>query len=772
MLKVDSVGKEEARGVEATDRSQERAAAEEGPEMGSTDSPGSAHSGSSSCGLVTSLFPNSCRGRAESFARRLHRRLTSLGGDGSTAEDEALASSEGRVKVTETSWLHGPSGQRTSSGLPANQSASLLSSVQVEDRVLDRQPHHSPESDIYYDFDLDPEEHRDSDASGSPAEMANPDDLASILVNPGVLQSSHHEACHCYPGSLRPPESGGQDPESGCVFSSPMAGTSPDTENSEIYFDPESSDTFLDPQGTSTESEANVANGLGPRAPRLPSRRREAKKPSEECSSESSTSSCNPGTLEDPRPPGLPAMCSSEESLNGRSSLETTSPSHESLWSTFEDSTVSLQDETPSRSSCAPIDAQTRLSKSHSDSEIPANPRDVVGDEVERPSAAVEENCLTNGVVDADESPDRDETTYSTSIDIPGSMVLECPAGRGVAALEESLRNEVNLRIGCDNGDDMARLMERLACSPNVDTQGHDDLEIDVKVKAEVDDADEEATQDDDEKEDEDNEEEEEDRPQRVRRCSSLKTGKTPPGTPGRKKIVRFADVLGLDLADVRTFLDEIPKIPNSAYSDLIYDEVFQKDSSPVNFWGTGPATFTTPLYAATMPKGPMTGAKLDRSLVPLFQQPGGLANFIDLVRERLVCLENVVVQDPVTMCLHGTVRVRNLDFHKSVHVRYSLDSWQNFSDLQAVYAVNSCDGFSDKFTFVLYCHTLKIGQRLELAVRFQCKGSQYWDNNDGANYCFQCLPATPSSPGYIPITAQSPNSGSRGNRDWSPAFY
>uniref|UniRef100_A0A1B6FBI0 Uncharacterized protein n=1 Tax=Cuerna arida TaxID=1464854 RepID=A0A1B6FBI0_9HEMI len=38
------------------------------------------------------------------------------------------------------------------------------------------------------------------------------------------------------------------------------------------------------------------------------------------------------------------------------------------------------------------------------------------------------------------------------------------------------------------------------------------------------------------------------------RRCSSLKSGKTPPSTPGRKKIVRFADVFGLDLTDVKTF--------------------------------------------------------------------------------------------------------------------------------------------------------------------------------------------------------------------------
>ena len=65
--------------------------------------------------------------------------------------------------------------------------------------------------------------------------------------------------------------------------------------------------------------------------------------------------------------------------------------------------------------------------------------------------------------------------------------------------------------------------------------------------------------------------EDEEEFEKKMRRCSSLKTGKTPPGTPASKKIVRFADVLGLDLADVRTFLDEIPSVPKSAYRLVSY---------------------------------------------------------------------------------------------------------------------------------------------------------------------------------------------------------
>lgn len=206
-------------------------------------------------------------------------------------------------------------------------------------------------------------------------------------------------------------------------------------------------------------------------------------------------------------------------------------------------------------------------------------------------------------------------------------------------------------------------------------------------------------------------------RPQRIRRCSSLKSGKTPPGTPGRKKIVRFADMLGLDLADVRTFMDEIPRVPRCAFEDL---EVSVQE-------------------VAQMSVGP----RPDKLLMPLFQQPGGMPNFLDVVQLQNVALENAAVTDPISLTITGSVRVRNLDFHKSVHLRYSTDNWHSFADMQATYVDNSCDGFSDKFTFIIFGNSLQVGEKLEIAVRFSCKGQQFWDNNYGANYCFQCLPAT-----------------------------
>lgn len=266
------------------------------------------------------------------------------------------------------------------------------------------------------------------------------------------------------------------------------------------------------------------------------------------------------------------------------------------------------------------------------------------------------------------------------------------------------------------------------------------------------------ATQTDDDvtqKADTNEDDEEEDievRRLRFRKCSSLKSGKTPPGTPGRKKIVRFADVLGLDLADVKTFLDEIPTIPRSAYRDLHDIEL---SSSPVeNTFGIS-----------------QQPSRSERVLLPLFQQPGGQPFFLERVKDNNVCLENAIVSDPVLFAITGTVRVKNIDYHKSVHIRYTIDNWKTFADLQARYVPNSCDGFSDKFSFLLYAHTLDIGNRLEFAVRFQTRGTQYWDSNGGTNYVFQCVSKDPT-PSMICVQAASSSYTAHSPVDTWPTFY
>lgn len=796
--------------------------------MGSTDSAGNARG--PSCGIVSSLLPTSCRGSAEAFARCLHRRLTSLSGENGSPERTGDA-----AVPRETSWLH------PSSSSNRHSTANSLAAIN-QHPILQHQPRHSSESDLFYELE---------DGPGSPAEEATAAELAHLLVNPEILKANHHDACHCSPSGTRMTpglvgvHSG--DSESGCIFASPIAGTPPDSDSPEMFFDPESSDAeklkseaFFDPISTS-DSEVNNSNltnvnfvrarakiALNGRARRTNTNmeRNEDTTSESSCSSRRKPASCVNSQQEEQ------VVCSSEDSLNGRSSQETTSPSHESLWSTFDDSTMSLQDESPPRIIQNSVVPYICLPKSHSDSELPSNgintaifnklKTDRWNEEVEEEEEDkdnekdkddehdVDEVNFVNGVSkkmmdndkndselddflnDVEDSVDKaknrtdctesadvtiapsintallkvedtvandsdtDQSAYSSAFDIPEVLTLECSSSDGMTTSKSELKLQIENDDALRDGEEerLSLLLKKLGDNSNVK---EDSSSLEQETQSEI-------------------VEEEEDRPQRVRRCSSLKTGKTPPGTPHRKKIVRFADKLGLDLADVRTFLDEIPKIPNSAYSDLIYDDIFrpQQDNGSADNGSAdnvAPTTSNHPWCNRFQDDGRRRSMsaiprKHDRMLVPLFQQPGGVANFLDIVRERRVCLENVLVQDPVTLAIQGSVRVINLDFHKSVHIRYTLNSWRNFSDLQATYVSNSCDGFSDKFTFILYCHTLLVGQRLEFAVRFQCKGAQYWDNNGGANYCFQCLPAT-SSTGYIPITADENRRTS-----WSPTFY
>ncbi|ESP01872.1 hypothetical protein LOTGIDRAFT_138963 [Lottia gigantea] len=198
-----------------------------------------------------------------------------------------------------------------------------------------------------------------------------------------------------------------------------------------------------------------------------------------------------------------------------------------------------------------------------------------------------------------------------------------------------------------------------------------------------------------------------------LRKSSSLKTNKTPPGTPRRKKAVRFADAMGLDLEDVRHILNlEVPpKIPASAMKDL---RVGIEDDRP-NV-GT-------------------------RFLTPRFSQPGADGKFTQRVIAQKICLENAVITD---MTITGVVRVANIGFHKAVRIRFSTNKWISFHDIAASYVINSCDGATDRFSFSIVAPMeLGVGSTLEFAVSYTVNDKVYWDNNNGANYVFECFAKT-----------------------------
>ena len=194
-----------------------------------------------------------------------------------------------------------------------------------------------------------------------------------------------------------------------------------------------------------------------------------------------------------------------------------------------------------------------------------------------------------------------------------------------------------------------------------------------------------------------------------VRRSRSLKTNITPPGTPSRKKAVRFADALGLDLESVKTIMnmDNPPKIPASATRDLVVKTT----------------DFLLP-------------APVQCHMKACFLQPGCQPNFLTRVQEGKVCLENCMVDK---MTISGTVRVANISFHKRVVIRYTFNNWITHSEINLSYVQNSNDGSTDRFSFVFSAPPyFNAGCKVVFCIAYHCEHGCFWDNNYHKNYTLE----------------------------------
>ncbi|XP_075289828.1 protein phosphatase 1 regulatory subunit 3E [Opisthocomus hoazin] len=184
--------------------------------------------------------------------------------------------------------------------------------------------------------------------------------------------------------------------------------------------------------------------------------------------------------------------------------------------------------------------------------------------------------------------------------------------------------------------------------------------------------------------------------------------------SPSRRKTVRFADSLGLELTSVRHFCEaDLPLVPPPPrVADLF------KTRKPPALGDLAPVLFGPP-------------PPLLEPLFPL--QPGAGPGFAERVRQHKVRLE-WVRDEPAG--LRGAVRVLNLAYEKAVSVRYTLNRWASCAEVPAAYQPGGpADGLTDRFAFLLPLGAAAAEATLEFAVRYRVAGAEYWDNNDGANY-------------------------------------
>lgn len=200
-------------------------------------------------------------------------------------------------------------------------------------------------------------------------------------------------------------------------------------------------------------------------------------------------------------------------------------------------------------------------------------------------------------------------------------------------------------------------------------------------------------------------------KPQRpcINTKNALDSGPTPPRhtwqapeTKAKKKVV-FADSKGLSLTAVHVF---------SPFES-------RKNNSQVQFH---------------VPK-------LEGDLNPIqnrvleFRQPAAeYLDFRNRLMKNLVCLESCTLQGRT---LTGTIKVRNLSFEKSVHVRITFDSWKNHRDVECTFMNDVCGcRDTDTFSFVVEIPACVPPQdNVEFCISYASGGKTHWDNNNGKNY-------------------------------------
>lgn len=95
------------------------------------------------------------------------------------------------------------------------------------------------------------------------------------------------------------------------------------------------------------------------------------------------------------------------------------------------------------------------------------------------------------------------------------------------------------------------------------------------------------------------------------------------------------------------------------------------------------------------------------------------------------VALDDVEVRN---FSVKGTVKVRNMGYHKKITIRYSIDDWSSYQDVVGWYINESHTDFTDTFGFEFSLPDTK-ERKLEFAICFSVHGVEFWDNNNGENY-------------------------------------
>lgn len=141
--------------------------------------------------------------------------------------------------------------------------------------------------------------------------------------------------------------------------------------------------------------------------------------------------------------------------------------------------------------------------------------------------------------------------------------------------------------------------------------------------------------------------------------------------------------------------------------------------------------------FLAHVTQGMISPVPQEQWMVDFRQPASAYLEFRQKVDETNVSLENVIIKETEHLIV-GTVKVKNISYHKEVIVRSSCDGWKTHEDTYCTYTVVGSGAASaytlhDTFSFKLTLPPKS--RRIEFCVCYKCDGTEFWDNNDGLNY-------------------------------------
>ncbi|XP_058062056.1 uncharacterized protein LOC131212275 [Anopheles bellator] len=141
--------------------------------------------------------------------------------------------------------------------------------------------------------------------------------------------------------------------------------------------------------------------------------------------------------------------------------------------------------------------------------------------------------------------------------------------------------------------------------------------------------------------------------------------------------------------------------------------------------------------FLAHVTQGMISPVPQEQWVVDFVQPASDYVRFRQKLDDRNISLENVIIKETEQLIV-GTVKVKNLSYHKEVILRSSCDNWKTHEDTFCTYSLVGNGAASAYLIFDTFSFKVTLppkSRRIEFCACFKCDGVEYWDNNDGRNY-------------------------------------